>query len=687
MGKINVLSFSVANLIAAGEVVDRPASAIKELIENSIDSGADRISVEIQNGGVTFMRVTDNGCGMEKDDLSMAIRRHATSKIRDEKDLNSIITLGFRGEALAAISSVSDMRIISKTKDSEFGAMLTAHFGDIVGVTERGCAVGTSIIVENLFANVPARRKFLKRDMTEAMAVTAMVEKVALSKPEIAFTLIVDGNVKLETSGDGNLRNTIYSLFGREFSRGLIEISGVSENKDIEICGFIGRTDNVKATRNYQNFFINGRYVKSKTAQAAIEQAYCSYIPSEKFPCCVLFMKISPAAVDVNVHPAKLEVKFSNEKAVFECIYYSVRSALEENVTRPDFELGAKKSLQNDTDIPLRKNNFNAPMSNAFVPVGRQESMAKRQISINDGYTAGISQRKPEQERISAKEYIEKYMANTEVGANASKTSDTQTLSKINNEGIKHESAEQQQMPQYSKISEQNEGVAEQSKSENVEVKIPNDSVNVSVETGEIPKRVFDTPIPLYRIAGEVFNSYIIVELAEKMLIVDKHAAHERVIFEKLKANMSNTERASQMLMLPVEVMLTVDEISILNEYRADIEAVGFSFETGRHIANIFAIPDGIDTNAVPDMIVTIADRIKNSTGSAKLTHDIIFEKALYQASCKAAIKAGREYPKGYNEWLVGELMRCPDITFCPHGRPVALEMSHKNIDRQFERN
>ncbi len=683
MGKINVLSFSVANLIAAGEVVDRPASAIKELIENSIDSGADRISVEIQNGGVTLMRVTDNGCGMEKEDLSMAIRRHATSKIRDEYDLDSIMTLGFRGEALAAISSVSDMRIISKTKDSEFGSMLTAHFGDIVGVTERGCAVGTSIIVENLFANVPARRKFLKRDLTEAMAVTAAVEKVALSRPEIAFRLIVDGNVKLETSGDGNLRNTVYSLFGREFSKGLIEISGSSENKDIELHGFIGRTDNVKATRNYQNFFINGRYVKSKTAQAAIEQAYCSYIPSEKFPCCILFIKMNPSAVDVNVHPAKLEVKFSNEKAVFEGIYYSVRSALEENVTRPDFEIGAKRDTEKDTDILNRRNNFNAPMSNAFVPVGRQESMAKRQISINEGYAASALHRKPEQERITAKEYIEKYRTDTEVRAkgaeNTLKHSDPEKPSSINTETEVHH-----QTPKHSKISERTDGISEQKKSENM----PSGEVNRSVaDAEEALQSIADTPIPSYRIAGEVFNSYVIVELAEKMLIVDKHAAHERVIFEKLKANMKNSDRASQMLMLPVEVMLTVDEIAILNEYRADIEAVGFSFETGRHIANIFAIPDGVDTNAVPDMIMTIADRIKNSTGSAKLTHDIIFEKALYQASCKAAIKAGREYPKGYNEWLIGELMRCPDITFCPHGRPVALEMSHKNIDRQFERN
>ena len=318
MGSINVLPFSVANLIAAGEVVDRPASVIKELMENAIDAGATRLTVEIQNGGVTLMRVTDNGCGISAEDLPVAIRRHATSKIRDAADLDGILTLGFRGEALAAIAAVSDLRILSKTADAPFGTMLEAHGGDIVALTEQGCPNGTSVIVENLFANVPARRKFLKKDVTESMAVTANVEKLALSNPQIAMRLVVDGNVKLDTAGDGNLKNTIYAVFGKEFATRMIEVN--TDNDGITVYGFIGRTDNFKANRNYQNFFINGRYVKSKTAMAALEQAYTSYMPPEKFPTCVLFIEINPARVDVNVHPAKLEVKFSNEKPVFEAI-------------------------------------------------------------------------------------------------------------------------------------------------------------------------------------------------------------------------------------------------------------------------------------------------------------------------------------------------------------------------------
>ena len=374
MGRINVLSFAVANLIAAGEVVDRPASVIKELMENAIDAGAEHITVEIQNGGVTFMRVTDDGCGMEPDDMPVAIRRHATSKIKDAADLEKIFTLGFRGEALAAIASVSELRILSKQRSAAMGAMLQCSAGEIVCFEEAGCPDGTTVIVEALFANVPARRKFLKKDVTESQAVTQAVERVSLSHPEIAFRLIVDGETRLNTAGDGKLQSAVYAVFGREFAGRLIELSG--EYEGIEIGGFIGRPDNVKGNRNYQNFFINGRWIKSKTAMAALEQAFCSYLAPEKFPTCVMNITINPAQVDVNVHPAKLEVKFSNEKLIFEAIYYAVRHALEQNEIRPDLKIPAQKE---QPPSPGRLSNAFAAVSN-----GREgeESVRRRQISM-----------------------------------------------------------------------------------------------------------------------------------------------------------------------------------------------------------------------------------------------------------------------------------------------------------------
>ena len=687
MGKINVLSFAVANLIAAGEVVDRPASVIKELLENAIDSGADRITVEIQHGGVTYMRVADNGCGMEAEDLPIAIRRHATSKIKNAEDLDGILTLGFRGEALAAIASVSHLRIISKTRDSETGAMLEAQGGDIIAVSERACSDGTTVIVEDLFANVPARRKFLKKDVTEAMAVAGVVEKIALSKPNIAFRLIVDGNVKMETIGDGNLKNAIYSVFGREFASKLIQTE--IDIDGIVVKGFIGRSDNVRSNRNYQNFFINGRYVKSKTACAAIEQAYTSYIPPDKFPCCILFLTINPSAVDVNVHPAKLEVKFSNEKPIFDAVFYSVKNALEANTARPSVILSQpqnKKTSNNSDWLGKRLSDRQMPLDE-----GRKESVKSRQI------TSEIYVEKPHKE-IPLKTSDEIKASESSSVANEEDIFDTASgdVKKIFDNYIKYcmSGAEPPMDDMEDDCEDYEKYMAEMEKSSKDSKNAQSEEITVEDSTtqpsAEVNKNIDPMPVesqPIkYRIIGEVFNSYVVVEKENTMLLIDKHAAHERIIFERLKATMHSTESVSQMLMLPIEVMLTSEEIQTISDYKREIESVGFEFTAGRYTASVTAIPEGISTEAVSDMLTVIAERIKSNTGSAKLTRDIVFEKALYQASCKAAIKAGREYAKEHIEWLVAKLMELPDITVCPHGRPVAMELSKAALDRQFER-
>ncbi|MBO7360695.1 MAG: DNA mismatch repair endonuclease MutL, partial [Clostridia bacterium] len=335
MGIINQLSFEVANLIAAGEVVDRPASVIKELVENSIDAGATRITVEIQRGGVRYMRVTDNGSGILPEDLPIAVRRHATSKIGKASDLDSISTLGFRGEALAAIAAVSDLRIISKTAGAELGASIEVNSGRAGRVTEQGAQNGTTVIVENLFANVPARLKFLKRDMTETAAALSVTEKAALSHPEIAFRFISDGNMKLSTPGDGEVMSAMRAVFGPDAAKQFIKVDG--EVSGVRTFGYITSPSFPRSGRSGQNFFINHRYVKTATASAALEQAYTSYIPPEKFPGCVIFLELSPEAVDVNVHPSKLEVKFTNERPVFESVYHAVRDALTTDTSRHAF--------------------------------------------------------------------------------------------------------------------------------------------------------------------------------------------------------------------------------------------------------------------------------------------------------------------------------------------------------------
>ncbi len=725
MAKINVLSFEVANLIAAGEVVDRPASAIKEMIENSIDAGAKHITVEIQNGGITFMRISDDGCGMEPEDLPLSIKRHATSKIKDAHDLDGICTLGFRGEALAAISAVSNLRIISKVKNAAMGAELSVFCGGEPEITERGCSDGTTIIVEDLFSNVPARRKFLKRDVTETTAVCSNVERIALSHPEIAFKLITDGQIKLETAGDGKLLSAIYAVFGRDFANRLIEVDG--EYDGITVKGYIGRSDNVKSNRNYENFYINKRYIKSRTASAAIEQAFVSYMPSEKFPVCVLFLSLNPTRVDVNVHPAKLEVKFSNEKPVFEAVYYAVKQALEQNTTRPQMNVPAQPK-----------------MSQAFAPVEREASLKSRQILMDIPVSpktetvigANIPQSKPltEKTNLSADEY------RTLVGMPKIQGREKADVLNVGTDGIQkkpkkdnlfvnvHEAIREMtcttedERAEYDRMVKtvegedyklrtheellaligteesgklQEEQIIAQSAADSPD-KSANEHKDMSVaqsktEITSIPEEPL-TPNaesiirPHYRIIGEAFNAYVLVEVGEKILIIDKHAAHERIIFEQLKKNLYSKQTASQMLMLPIEIMLMSDEVAAIEEYRGELEAVGFEFSSSRNTVSVNAIPVGIEQDAVSDMFMTVADRIKNGTGSVNITKNIIFEKALYQASCKAAIKAGREYPPEYQKWVVDKLMELPDITFCPHGRPVAMEMSKKNMDRQFER-
>ena len=650
MAKINVLSFAVANLIAAGEVVDRPASVIKELVENAIDAGADKITVEIQRGGIAFMRVTDNGCGMTPDDLPVAIRRHATSKIKEAEDLDSIMTLGFRGEALAAISAVSRIRILTRTADAEMGNLLEAEGGNVVRVTEQGCAKGTTVIVEELFANVPARRKFLKKDSAETMAVSAIVERVALSRPDIAFSLITDGSRRFDTAGDGRLENTIHAVFGRDFARRMIPVEGTLGG--IAVSGYIGRSDNIKPNRNYQNFFINGRYVKSKTAAAAIEQAYTSFIAPERFPVCVLCITLNPGAVDVNVHPAKLEVKFSNEKLVFEAIYAAVRGALSRDQSRPELSLAEATQKKSAVQTPPR----------SFLPIEERtpgEKREPRQMSIDiqpprvQPATATMAPLPPKPaaptgnfSRMSADEY------RASVALPPRQTAEAKPA---------------------------------------VPSPPPVPTPKPPVQAAPLPPAEEPAPAPAqvqipHRIIGEAFNCYVLVERGDTLLLIDKHAAHERILFEEFKAKIRQVEGAAQLLMPPLSLVMSGEECTALDDYRAELEAIGFTYNLRGTTVEITQIPNGVSTVVAPDLLGLIAAQILTDQGSAQLTRDLLFERALYQASCKSAIKGGRAYDEGHIAWLVERLLALPDITVCPHGRPVAIELTHRALDKQFSR-
>ena len=663
MGIINVLDFQIANLIAAGEVVERPSSAVKELLENAIDAGATDITVEIKRGGISFIRVSDNGCGISAEDLPVALKRHATSKIKEARDLDTIVTLGFRGEALAAISSVSITRIISKRREDAFGTSITSEFGKVTDISQTGCKDGTTVIVENLFENVPARRKFLKKDSSEAAAVISIVERVALSHPEIAIKLINNGNVEFRTQGNGKLLDTIYAVFGKDFASKLIDVEFMADG--IEVLGYIGTPINVRANRNYQNFYINGRYVRSKTATAALEQAYESYLEVGKFPCCVLFINVHPVLVDVNVHPTKLEVKFSNEKTVFEAIYCAVRNALVNATDRP--EVLFESEHMKDSDYS---------MYNAFVPVhDRINDSAEKPLSPQQMFDLPVS------EAVSDKE-------------------DNVTAADREPERIEERPVMSDQKP----VEEKKESTAgipavpDLNSFEELEDEIPPELSYESApqkDERDLDERIFSLgygvntdKCPPYKIIGEAFNAFITVETEGKVLIIDKHAAHERILFEQMKKINRSERGAGQILLIPLVAELPYDELTVLEENKEQIEAIGYKFETetSKRQLVICQIPSMLDAASAKDMLISIAGNLINGTGNIDVTKESYFEKALYQASCKAATKAGWTDSEPRIRWIVESVLSNPDIRYCPHGRPIAVEVTKNEIEKIFKR-
>lgn len=637
MGNIHVLDFQVANLIAAGEVVDRPASVAKELLENAIDAGATRITIEIKRGGVSFLRVTDNGCGMSREDVPIALKRHATSKIRNETDLDGILTLGFRGEALAAISSVATIRILTKRAEDTMGTLLAARAGEAPTISEAGCMDGTTIIVEELFSNVPARRKFLKKDATEAMAVGAVVEKIALSRPDIAVHFINEGATKFETAGDGKLYSAVYAVLGREFAKKTIEVDGKTEG--ISVRGFIGSPDNARPNRNQQLFFLNGRYVRSKTMMAALEQAFDSYIPSDKFPACILHVEIHPAFVDVNVHPAKLEVKFSNERLVFEAMYVTVRDALVHKIARPELVVQSAPSY-----------------ANAFAPVYDRTAEAARAPQVEQLRLPETPAPHPTAPRATD---VSAFLSFAAPSAPVSMPDIPDTLLTAST-------------PVASKTAA-----------------TPTAAAPRVVQTPvAVPAARLQTPLPHYRYLGEAFRCYLFVEVEEeRVLVIDKHAAHERILFEQMKANMRRQTPATQVLLLPYTITLTAEEYAAFCDWETDILALGFTFSTHADgTLSVTGIPMELDTERATALLTVICGRLATGTGTAALSREILYEKALYQAACKAAIKGGREYDEKHHIWIIEQVLSLPDIKFCPHGRPVAFELTHAALEREFGR-
>lgn len=701
MGRINVLDKHTAELIAAGEVVERPSSVVKELLENSIDAGATQITVEIMHGGIDYLRITDNGCGILKEDVRNAFKRNATSKISVDSDLENIGTLGFRGEALASISSVSKVQLITKAKEENIGSAYEIDGGEEISFDDAGCPDGTTFIMRNLFYNVPARYKFLKKDVAEGNAVASVIDKIALSHPEIAITFIRDNKRVLKTAGDGKLMSSIYAVYGRDFASTLIPVD--YELNGMKLTGYISRPTNGRANRNMQNTFINGRFVKSRTISVALEEACKGSIMIGKFPSCVLNLQISPEAVDVNVHPSKIEVRFINERPVFDTVYHGVKSAL----LRGDSRKEAVLNHNNTVNIkPLNPFNLANKVINKEPPESVQKASEKpRERSIFDELDLPIKTVKYNKvNKVSdsssvQKKYMEFLENNKKLSENNQTTNNT-VCNNINNNVINNVSTESKIETKMDEVKEDTslnqevqkvnpfkelelEKITTEEKKSDVDVVLPTErQTNSSSENIEI-KTLIDEDKQSFRFIGEAMNTYIIVETDNnKLVLIDKHAAHERIIFEKLKREKGTG--SVQLLLIPITVTLEKNEYTVAIEHLDMFRNVGFDVEDfGNGTLIVRSAPSYLRNDDVEDTIIEICGYIAENRKNVMSEH---MEWIYHNISCRSAIKAGDSSTAKELIDIAKTVFSDDSIRYCPHGRPVCIELPKYEIEKQFGR-
>ena len=666
MPKIHCLERHVANLIAAGEVVERPASVVKELTENAIDAGATAVAVEIQRGGMGYIRVTDNGCGMEPEDAETAFLRHATSKIQNAFDLEAIGTLGFRGEALAAIAAVARVELMTRTADREFGTGLTLEGGKVVEREVVGCPEGTTMIVRNLFYNTPARLKFMKRDVAEGAAVYAVVQHVALSHPEVSFRFVREGKEELLTPGDGDLRSAVYAVLGREVALGMLPCKRKDEELSVE--GFISRPTCCRGNRSGQHFFVNGRYVKSRTMSAALEQAYQNQKMVGKFPGCVLRVACKLNAVDVNVHPAKTEVKFTSERKLFDAVYYAVKETLEAEQGHPQAELKPKVPPKQDQVTP-NQTFFRTMTAEEYRRTGHVLH-SKRQSPApprEDPFETAMRQRWQE---VRPSELVRIPEAAEPIVVSAV---EDRALVEQPVDNCVEKSVETVENPLY------NPGV---SQVEPVQTRKPE-----PIRLGQTPapapaEQPEETPYTAaWRLAGELFDTYVLVEQGDTAYLIDKHAAHERMNFDRMRA--ADWKPMSQLLLTPQVLHLAPEECGVLLEQMGLLEQFGFAVEPfGGDEVLVREAPNDLSTDQIEPALEEIASKLL-LTGTADPA--AVRDEVLHTMACKAAIKGGWKNDRAELE-VVARAVMSGQVKYCPHGRPVAIELSRQQLEKQFKR-
>ena len=639
MPKIIQLSAHVANLIAAGEVVERPASVVKELLENAVDAGASQVTVEIRDGGMTFLRVTDNGCGMAAEDARTAFLRHATSKLHSAEDLAAIATMGFRGEALAAIASVSRIDLLTKTPGSISGTSLQLEAGSILEESEAGCPDGTTIIVRDLFFNTPARMKFMKSDTVEGGKAAAAVQLQALAHPEVAFRFLRDGKEVLSTPGTGSLEAAVYCVYGRDSGK-MVKVD--SRWDSYSLSGYVSKPTDSRPSRALQTFFVNGRPVKSRLLIAALEEAYRNQLMVGKFPACVLHLDLPANAVDVNVHPAKTEVKFLNEKAVFDCVHYGVLGALNKTPDRPQLQF---KSAANITPT--------AAVKPASAPV-KQENFF-RTMTAQEYKTFSAAIKEAPQPRTEAA---------VATAAAVERTADKPLREYVQLPGI--------------------EPCVSVSQTQHASVAAP---VSAPVDPEPVQEEMEQTALPMpqdipWRMVGELYHAYIIVEQGEEAFLIDKHAAHERILFDKLKENQEAI--SSQALLTPIPCRLSPDCTAILHANREMLCELGFEIdEFGDNTILLRQIPMDLSPEDAADVLDALAVDLLNGRREKNTN---VRDEMLHTVACKAAIKAGWYTAEQELLALVKQVMAREDLKYCPHGRPICITLSKKQLEKQFKR-
>ena len=775
MGNIVLLDELTINKIAAGEVIERPASVVKEMVENSIDAGATSITVEIKNGGISFIKVSDNGKGIASDDLEIAFERHATSKIRSADDLNTVTSMGFRGEALASIAAVANVELVSKTEDEEIGYRVVVEAGDVLEKEEAGCRTGTTITVRNLFFNTPVRYKFLKKDYTESGYIEDAITRIALVNPNVAIKLINTGKTVIQTNGSGNLKDVVYSIYGKDIASNILEVNYKYE--DIEVTGVIGKPEIARSNRSNQLFFVNKRYIKDKTLTAATEQSYKGLIPIGKFGFAILNLEMDPAKVDVNVHPAKLEVRFQEENKVFQAVYHAIKETLlkGELVADPEKSLrdenGEKKidrsalsfeerlknlrdskkennqglfgfRKQNEKQIEKYTDEESKIKTNILEDVYNSKNKEKNLLNNNDNAelevgkpidtTDVLEQLKKMREKIEEELKENKNIRLEDVSLDKSREEKEKEEKDDKLEvGIEEERQENKQEiteEQKEKIDKVNEALEnidnKEIKEEFGEIKQRMEELNnnpkvVSEDFDEMYRKLFGrSPIadveekkekdtnnaidivksnismfdtdekfqkPTYKFIGIIFKTYIILEIGEEMYILDQHAAHERIMYEKVKKNYYSDEvKDSQLLLLPDVITLTHKEMDIAKENIPMFEKAGFTLEEfGENTIKLTGVPTiclDLDTK---ELFLETLDEINTVARTAKQEKE---EKFIATVACKSAVKANMALTKEEVEKLMDELLKLPNPFTCPHGRPTVIKMTKYDIERKFAR-